>query len=462
MKVKTSFRVKHNQKSVYRPKQQTNSKRSFWERNEHAIIKIGTTFIVGGIGYWFLCLREDKKTNAFKERADYANEKKAENRKNRRDERRVEQEKIERYEEEDRRNAINAEIDEVSDPQTIKEAISGCDETIKDTRLVGDIIHKEDFVIIFGPKGHGKSTLLVQLLAGVATGSSQELYPQFGTQHDGQDSICLDFEQKRAQLKERYGKPGYHAPDKMKIVLSRQFSTLEVFKCYLRNLVSKLTSDCTIGIDNITKAIPGLQPEQIRQLIGFLEQLQAEAKESGVSLTFIIVAHTNKEGYEGSIGTQNLKGSTVLTDLASVVLAFGPTRFDRNTKMLKVLHNRNEGEPETVLVMKRVESAPFLHFERVGEMSEDEVLLEKIRATQGHLIETSSSDNAGSEVFFFQGKAIPIELANKIFNDYIPDSNNHGYGSLVKKYGREIGWKHSTQFKRFISSYRDYLAEQQQ
>jgi len=206
------------------------------------------------------------------------------------------------------------------------------------------------------------------------------LCPEFGQQHEGQHGIIIDFEQSRAQLKGRYGKEGYRLPEDLDFVCGKAFTKLEAFKVYLRNMIGKLTRSTVIGIDNLSKALPILQDESARDLFRFLSEcIESTKRDKGIDLTFVLVAHTNKEGYGVSIGTEHLKGTSKAADFADLVLAIGPTRFGKGIKMLKVLHNRNEPEPETVLVMKKVDSKPYLHFELVGKMREEDALPNKAK-----------------------------------------------------------------------------------
>ena len=381
MKVKPNFRIKNNQNSVYRPKQQTNAKYGdFWEKAERPLIIIGTALFTGGISYGFHCLRENKKTKEAKKRADYISEKKAKDRQAKRDEEKAAREQAEREAEERIQNQVNDEANAVEDPKPANEVVSSAPDDIKSTRLYADLIHKGNIAVVFGPKGEGKSIFTTQMLAGVVKGTPEDLFPEFGQQHDGQHGIIIDFEQSRAQLKGRYGKEGYRLPEDFDFVCGKAFTKLEAFKAYLRNLIGKLTRSTVIAIDNLSKALPILQDESARDLFRFLSEcIESAKRDKGIDLTFVLVAHTNKEGYGVSIGTEHLKGTSKVADFADLVLAIGPTRFGKGIKMLKVLHNRNEPEPETVPVMKKVDSKPYLHFEPVSKMREEDALPNKAK-----------------------------------------------------------------------------------
>ena len=169
-------------------------------------------------------------------------------------------------------------------------------------------------------------------------------------------------------------------PEDLDFVCGKAFTKLEAFKVYLRNMLGKLTRSTVIGIDNLSKALPILQDESARDLFRFLSEcIESAKRDKGIDLTFVLVAHTNKEGYGVSIGTEHLKGTSKVADFADLVLAIGPTRFGKGIKMLKVLHNRNEPEPETVLVMKKVDSKPYLHFEPVSKMREEAALPKRVK-----------------------------------------------------------------------------------
>ena len=347
--------------------------RGFW-------IAVLTSITTGGITYLFCCLRENKKTREAGRRADYTNKKKAEDRQNRREEEAAAQEEAQRQTEESLKNQVNSEVSEMDDPKPANEVVSSAPDDIKSTRLYADLIHKGNIAVVFGPKGEGKSIFVTQMLAGIVKGTPEDLFPEFGQQHEGQHGIIIDFEQSRAQLKGRYGKEGYRLPEDFDFVCGKAFTKLEAFKAYLRNLIGKLTRSTVIAIDNLSKALPILQDESARDLFRFLSEcIESAKRDKGIDLTFVLVAHTNKEGYGVSIGTEHLKGTSKVADFADLVLAIGPTRFGKGIKMLKVLHNRNEPEPETVLVMKKVDSKPYLHFELVGKMREEAALPKRVK-----------------------------------------------------------------------------------
>lgn len=356
------------------------NKKSFWAKAERPIIIIGTVLITKGIDYLFHCLRENKRTKEIKDRAEYINTKKTENRQNRREEEAAAREQEERQAEEAFQNKVNSEVNEMPDPKPANEVVSSALDDIKSTRLFADLIHKGNIAVVFGPKGEGKSIFVTQMLAGIVKGTPEDLFPEFGQQHDGQHGIIIDFEQSRAQLKGRYGKEGYRLPEDLDFVCGKAFTKLEAFKVYLRNMLGKLTRSTVIGIDNLSKALPILQDESARDLFRFLSEcIESAKRDKGIDLTFVLVAHTNKEGYGVSIGTEHLKGTSKVADFADLVLAIGPTRFGKGIKMLKVLHNRNEPEPETVLVMKKVDSKPYLHFEPVSKMREEAALPKRVK-----------------------------------------------------------------------------------
>lgn len=384
-------------------------KRNFWGKIERPVIIVGTVLATKGIGHLFYCLRENKKSKEAKKRSDYINKKKAEDRQKRREEEVAAQEEARRQAEESMQNQVNSEVSEMDDPKPANEFVNSSPEDIKSTRLYADLIHKGNIVVVFGPKGEGKSILTNQMIVGIVTGTPGSLFPEFGQQHEGQHGIIIDFEQSPAQLKGRYGKKGYRFPDNLDFVRGKAFSKLESFKAYLKALIGKLNRNTVIAIDNLTKALPVMQDESTRDLFRFLNGcIESAKREKGIDLTFVMVAHANKEGYGVSIGTEHLKGTSKVADYADLVLAIGPTKFGKSIKMLKVLNNRNEPEPETVLVMKKVDSVPFLHFERVREMREEDALPKRAkygkRACFGEVEEQDGDNEQSIEKFTHEEK----------------------------------------------------------
>lgn len=334
-------------------------------------------------------------------------------------------------------------------------------EDIKATRLVANLIHPKDKVVLFGPKGQGKSTLMVQLLAIAAQGESKYLFPDFGKQHDGVDGIVLDFEMKPEHINHRYLNPGSNIPNRLKILKPKPFLTPDAMLVYLRDFLEDIHSDLILGIDNLTAALPTLTAVQVKTLFAGLDQLQSDASQRGVTITFVLVAHSNKNGYSGSISTEDLKGSSILADLADVVIGMGPSREGGDVKLLKILHNRDECEQDKVLVMKR-NANPMLHFDFVGWEAEAKVMATKPKPTD-KVEDNDSCISTDAKTFTVQGKTIPIELAEKIFNDYIPGVIGHGFNSLAKRYHDELVkynayWK-PMQISRFIDAYKKFCLE---
>ena len=334
-------------------------------------------------------------------------------------------------------------VETIGDPLPINEITKDDCENVEDTRLYANIVHKGDKVLIFGPKGNGKSTFTIDMMAGIAKGSSPLLFPEYGIQHEGQDGIYIDLEQRGSQLKSRYAKDGYELPENLKFVATKKITDLGELRSYLKHIVSTMNTDVTIGLDNVTKVANVLNASQAKELDALLTGIQEEAKANrNINITFILVSHTNKDGYSGSINTNNIKGSSYITDIADAVLAFGPTRFGKQTKMLKVLHNRNEAEPDTVLVMERVDKAPYLHFEKVADMEEKDALPVKPKQCQTYDQSQSHTDRQYSP-----------ELLKEIADFYQPGVYGHGLGQIAKRYGSKIGCKNSEEVRRFIAKY---------
>ena len=392
-----------------------NSNGGGWHRFWMVVL---TSITTGGIGYLSCYLRENKRTKEAKKRADYAYKKKAEDRQKRREEEAAAQEKAQRQAEEDLKDQVNSEVSEMDDPMPANEFMDRAPEDSKSTRLYANLVHKGNIVVVFGPKGEGKSIFTNQLRGGIATGTPGSLFPEYGQQHKGQHGIIIDFEQSSAQLKGRYGKKGYRFPDNLDFVRGKAFSKLESFKAYLKALIGKLNRDTVIAIDNLTKALPIMQDESMRDLFRFLNGcIESAKKEKGVDLTFVLVAHANKEGYGVAIGTEHLKGTSKVADYADLILAIGPTKFGKRTKMLKVLNNRNEPEPDKVLVMKRVDSAPLLRFERDREMREEDALPRRSkcgkRAWFNEAEEQDDEDEQPTEKFTHEEKVEMWRLKKK-------------------------------------------------
>ena len=405
---------------------------SLIKRNQVLKQKAETALVIGGIGLTVYSLKELVKYLFKRASENYHYQKKADNRNAIREEKKTAQEDADREAKEKIQNQINDEVNAVDDPKPANVVVSSASEDIESTRLYADLVHKGNIAVVFGPKGEGKSIFTTQMLAGIVKGTPEVLFPEFGQQHEGQHGIIIDFEQSRVQLKGRYGKDGYRLPENLDFVCGKAFTKLEAFKVYLRSLIGKLAKSTVIGIDNLSKALPILQDESARDLFRFLSEcIESAKRDRGIDLTFVIVAHTNKEGYGVSIGTEHLKGTSKVADFADLILAIGPTRFGKGVKMLKVLHNRNEPEPETVLVMKKVDSKPFLHFEPVGNMREEDVLPNKAKNMKWAKLceDNKQDDNEQPSEKFTHEEKVEMWRLNK--------EENLSYEKIAAKFKKE-------------------------
>lgn len=384
MKTKPNFRVKHNQKSVYRPKQQTNAKRSFWEKNERTIIFIGTVLITEGIRYLFNCLREDKKTNAFKERADYANEKRRDDRQKKREEEATAQEKAQRQAEDDPVERLNQKDKDVknyvfrtlgldSEEALLKERVFPSDRTSRSKRLplVGSLLYRGDLALLVSNPGVGKSAMGYDMADSIAKGMESKLFHEPQGHQSPQTVYYFDAEMNSDDMGERYPQG-----------LSENFVRIPV-KTPRRNVyyllkdiieiigLDDITSDKTLVIDNITAAAFKMDA---KVLLAGLKSIQAMFEKEGCRLTAIVVVHTTKEAKDRP-ELEDVAGSADLTRLTTKVLFLNPTEHEGVVRINDGKHRATKKNKDLIVKLKGgVGFDENLHFEAAENvMSEEEL-----------------------------------------------------------------------------------------
>lgn len=259
--------------------------------------------------------------------------------------------------------------------RSLSEIIASAPENL--TYLLGGLMIEGGIYVLFSHKGQGKSTFAMQMGLALAKGESMRIFEEYNlpSNTNPQHVIYLDYELSTAQIKERYN--GINVQNFHWAGPCQSAGTSDLMKL-LEHCIYETPKgeNVVLFIDNLTKIGSGYsQPADARDLYANLNHFKSVQKERyGRIVTVVLVTHTQKDAKVGMPITQNnYSGAQDIIISADGVFAIGPTNFGNDTKLFKVLNNRNTKEPDTVSVIKHI-NQPYSHFEVLGEMTEDEAL----------------------------------------------------------------------------------------
>lgn len=228
--------------------------------------------------------------------------------------------------------------------------------------------------------GQGKSIITAQLGIEAASGHISKLLPcGKGNSFSPMRVVLYDVELDDDDIYGRYLQDGFKFPENYSRVTDCEFPSEKYLLNDIRERVFSDHSDCAILIDNITSICPTLQAEKVKAFNSGLRKIQREANEYCFDVTFFIVAHTTKGEAWEPITENSFAGSVQISRSATSMLTLEPTRLGDDVKMLKVVKCRNMKKSENVAIV-RIEQKPYLHFEFVQEMKEEDALPIKPKA----------------------------------------------------------------------------------
>lgn len=229
-------------------------------------------------------------------------------------------------------------------------------------QLVGKIIGIEDICIIYCETGVGKSVLAFQIANDIAIGKYSAIQPNDLGLHIPQPVLYSDCELKESDYYRRY--PDYEQPANLHILRGFFFNEAQEWLEDIEKRIFEFSTDITVILDNITGAFRPLTSEEMRRFIEVgLGQLQKKAVAKGFYITFIIIAHTTKEG--------NLGGSMNFQNFATSIVHLLPGADD-NHKILKIDKCRNYGEIMGKRFLLRESEDGIKHLEFDSEIDADE------------------------------------------------------------------------------------------
>lgn len=281
--------------------------------------------------------------------------------------------------------------------RSLDEIISSVPEKL--TYLLGGLMIEGGIYVLFAHKGQGKSTFAMQMGLALAKGESMEIFEDYDmpSNTNPQHVIYLDYELSGTQIKARYH--GIKAPRFHWAGPCQSANTSDLVKLaeqYIQTIPEG--ENVVLFIDNLTKIGSGyIFPTEARELYAKLNRFKSMQKEQfDRTITIVLITHTQKDAKMGTPITQNnYSGAQDIIISADGVFAIGPTKFGNDTKLFKVLNNRNAKEPNSVSVMRHV-NKPYSHFKVISEMTEKEALEGRKTARQTPMEKSGRNSNVAN------------------------------------------------------------------
>lgn len=265
-------------------------------------------------------------------------------------------------------------------------------------KLLGSLIHSQEFCIFYGDTNLGKTVVATQIGLSVA---GRKEFPGLAYEGNPITVLLIDFELSAKQVQIRYtdeyGNPfvfGQHfirAEIDLDADLPDDTGAFEnyIISC-IRDIIMQTGAQLVI-VDNITWLSSNV--EKAKDAAPLMKQLKKLQRE--LAITLLVIAHTPKRDRTRPITQNDLSGSKMLMNFADSAFAIGASERDKNLRYLKQIKVRNCGmeyDSENVLVYSMGKQGAFVGFvafvgfgcerEHLKEYSENERTETKERAIE--------------------------------------------------------------------------------
>lgn len=182
-----------------------------------------------------------------------------------------------------------------TEAKTLNEVCSETSDENKSSELSGELLDKGDSLVLYSSPKEGKSTLAMGMCIDMASGNKTKLLPESEVQSKPKPTrvIYYDSESSEKDLRNRYAKAGYNYPDKLSIVRGT-FASADLLFDDIDKRVGEHCSDVVVCLDNLANIIPKDTPAEIKKIFARQKELKNKAEANGVSVTFIIITHSQK------------------------------------------------------------------------------------------------------------------------------------------------------------------------
>lgn len=234
--------------------------------------------------------------------------------------------------------------------------------------VFGNFVFEKELVLIGGPSNSGKSIAGMDVILAASTGIHH--WGDGFQQEVRCKSLLIDSEMNDRQWGSRYyGVEGIDNIYRATFWTERYYGKeIEDVLDYMERLLSSEDAPQLVVVDNISTISSLVSPTEVLRFVFELKRLKEK-----YNCTMILISHTNKKQPGKPIGLDDFRGSKVLVNMVDSVVAICPTNEGQDTKCFKLLKSRCCKVPDTVYVV-RIDEQPYLHFEYVAEVDEQEVL----------------------------------------------------------------------------------------
>ena len=295
-------------------------------------------------------------------------------------------------------------VDEIRNESTL--------ENYDDGQLVGKILFKGDRAIVFSQFGIGKTVMTMGMALDIAHGRISKIVPDNDSNHSPQTVFYYDGENDAEDYTNIFGN---HAIGTKNLHIIRKFYFRDV-KEWLKDVRKKLKgvrSDATVILDNISCILSTFNANIIRELfLRDFTKIQSDFAPS--KITFIVVAHTNKE--------KELMGSNNQNNFATSILKL--SKRDNDYLQLEIVKNRKYGDMQgkSFLLAKRETDDGFKYDEFVRELDSSEV---------SH---NSDDELEPEKPCTCKADKIPDGVKQEMKDWYQKGVDGHGLGAIAKKF----------------------------
>lgn len=324
--------------------------------------------------------------------------------------------------------------------------------------LLGNVFLSGSINLLIGPKSIGKTMFVIQMLDCISKGIPFELFvsnPNVPFCQEPQEVDLFDLEMQYNQLNDRYGKNGYQFTNIYRNTHQRY--TVDTFLESCRNKVSTLVKPTTIVVDNVTRLLSDItQPVIGKKLYDGIKDIRDSAREKGIEVTFILIAHTSNDWSEYMpISLKSASVADSLTTGMDCICAVGPTR-NPSQKLFKIIEARNISKPDKVLLLEH-RNEPFCSYDVKGMVNESEIL--PTRKQNSVVDGTDMEDNKKRRMNTKMFGKYTLEQVEKLYEMRFHSTDSKKPKSFQKIAGsKDLGFKIShTTVKKLVEKYEKYL-----
>lgn len=245
--------------------------------------------------------------------------------------------------------------------------------------ILGKFFEKGEISILCGRTNTGKTYALYHILYGIADGKSSGLFDGALENDDKEPNQVIAYlgESSETDICNRFADhPNLRIFSKEQCAELNQ--DIDKLVTSIRKQVAQLANgtNCTIGLDNMAKLCDESSNwTNVDKLCNGLENVISEAKKRDITVSVILIVHTNTDSKRPSL--KNFKGLQNKINLCKNILEIYPCGLGKEYKMLvplKCKYDNTLEEKAFVIKQRKSNDKPQVLFEFVKSMILDEAL----------------------------------------------------------------------------------------